>query len=91
MLDESPTANLENDHEFIIKEYYLHSYEAFWGSRKQSHENLCSKWTISYHCRELCSSNMTLSFLFLYFSFDNFKIFNFVSVKVKLDGGSQKD
>ena len=26
-------------------------------SPKQSHESLCLKWTISYHCRELCSSN----------------------------------
>ena len=48
MLDESPTsANLGNDHGFIIKEYSLHWYEAFWGSPKQSHEGLCSKWTIS--------------------------------------------
>ena len=31
VLDESSTsANLENDHEFIIKEYYLHWYVAFW-------------------------------------------------------------
>ena len=22
----------------------------FWGSKKQSHERLCSKWRISYHC-----------------------------------------
>ena len=59
MLDESPTsANLGNDHEFIIKEYYLHWYEAFSGSAKQSHERLCSKWTISYHRGELCSTNM---------------------------------
>ena len=57
--DESPTsANLGNDHEFIIEEYTLHRYGAFWGSPKQSHESLCSKWTISYHCGELCSSNM---------------------------------
>ena len=50
--------NLGNDHGFIIKEYYLHWYEAFWGRPKQSHESLCSKWTISYHCGESCSSNM---------------------------------
>ena len=30
-MDESPpSANLGNDHEFIIEEYYLHWYEAFW-------------------------------------------------------------
>ena len=34
-----------------------HWCEAFWGSPKQNHENLCSKWTISYHCGESCSSN----------------------------------
>ena len=60
--DESPTSvNLRNDHGFIVKEYYLHWYEAFWGSPKQSHESLCSKWTISYHCGESCSSNMVSS------------------------------
>ena len=52
------SANLGNDHGFIIKEYYLHWCEAFWGSPKQSHESLCSKWTISCrHCGEWCSSN----------------------------------
>ena len=57
--DESPTsANLGNDHGFIIKEYSLHWCEDSWGSPKQNHESLCSKWTISYHCRESCSSNM---------------------------------
>ena len=56
--DESPTsANLGNDHEFINKEYSPHWYETFWGSPKQTHESLCSKWTISYHCGESCSSN----------------------------------
>ena len=51
VLDESPTlANLGNDYGFIIKEYSLHWFEAFWGSPKQSHESLCSKWTISYYC-----------------------------------------
>ena len=56
--DESLTsANLWNDHRFMIKEYSLHWYEAFWGSPKQTHESLCSKWTISYHGRESCSSN----------------------------------
>ena len=55
----SPTlVNLVEDHGFISEEYYLHWYEAFWGSPKQSHESLCSKWTISYHCGESCSSNM---------------------------------
>ena len=40
--DESPTsANLGNDHGFIIKEYSLYLAEAFWGSPKQSHESLC--------------------------------------------------
>ena len=59
ILDESPTStNLGNDHGFIIEEYYLHWYEAFWVSPKQSHESLCSKRTISYHCGESCSSNM---------------------------------
>ena len=59
MLDESPTsANLGNGHGSIIKEYSLHWCEAFWGSPKQSYESLCSKWTISYHCGESCSSNM---------------------------------
>ena len=28
-------------------------YEAIWRSPEQSHESLCSKWTISYHCEEL--------------------------------------
>ena len=37
---------------------YLHWYEGLWGSPKQSHESLCSKWTISYHCGESCSANM---------------------------------
>ena len=44
--------NLVEDHEFISKEYYLHWYEAFWGSPKQNHESLFSKWTISYHYGE---------------------------------------
>ena len=36
----SPTlANLENDHEFISKESYLHWYDTFWGSPKQSHKS----------------------------------------------------
>ena len=52
----SPTlvnlVNLVEDHGFISKEYYLHWYEAFWRSRKQSDESLGSKWTISYHCGE---------------------------------------
>ena len=57
--DESPTsANLGNDHEFIIKKYSIHWNDAFCGSSKQSHESLCSKWTISYHSGESCSSNM---------------------------------
>ena len=56
-LDEG-VLNLGNGHGFIIKEYTLHWCEAFWGSPKQSHENLCSKWTISYHCGESCSANM---------------------------------
>ena len=50
-------ANLGNDHGFIIKEYYLHWFEAFWGSPKQRHESLCSMWTISYR-GESCSSNV---------------------------------
>ena len=29
-MDESPTANLGDDHGFIINEYYLHWYEIFW-------------------------------------------------------------
>ena len=42
--DESLTSTtLGNDHEFIIKEYYLHWCEVFWGSPKQRHESLCSK------------------------------------------------
>ena len=45
----SPTlVNLVEDHGFISEAYYLHRYEAFWGSPKQTHESLCSKWTISY-------------------------------------------
>ena len=48
--DESPTsANLGNGPGFIS--------EVFWGSSKQSHESLCSKWTISFYCGESCSSN----------------------------------
>ena len=54
--DESLTStNLGNDHGFIIKEYSLHWYEAFWGSPKQSHDLM----TISYHCGESCSTNNT--------------------------------
>ena len=49
----SPTlVNLVENHGFISEEYYLYWYEAFWESPKQSHESLCSKWTISYHCGE---------------------------------------
>ena len=33
------------------------------GNPKQSHENLCSKWTISYHCGESCSSNTKKCFV----------------------------
>ena len=47
--------NLGNDHGFISEKYYLHWCEAFWGSPKESHERLCSKWTISYYCGESCS------------------------------------
>ena len=37
MLDESPTlANLGNYHEFIIKEYCLHWYEAFWETQNKA-------------------------------------------------------
>ena len=50
--------SLGNDHGFIIKEYYLYWNEVFWGSPKQSHESLFSKWKISYHCGESCSSNI---------------------------------
>ena len=61
--DESLTsANLGNNYGFIIKEYSLHCYEAFWGSPAQSHESLCSKWTISYHYRDSYSSNTQMSF-----------------------------
>ena len=67
MLDDgSPTStNLGNDHGFISEEYLLHWYEAFWGNPKQSHESLCSKWTISYHCGESCSSNSSFYVFFL--------------------------
>ena len=35
--DESPTsANLGNDHGFIIKEYSLHWYEAFWEAQNKA-------------------------------------------------------
>ena len=38
----SPTlVNLVEDYGFINEEYYLHCYEASWGSPKQSHESLC--------------------------------------------------
>ena len=30
------------------------------GNPEQSHESLGSKWTLSYHCGESCSSNMVL-------------------------------
>ena len=39
----------ESDHEFISKEYISVGMRPFGGSPKQSHESLCSKWTISYH------------------------------------------
>ena len=45
-------ANFGNNHWFISKEYHHDWCEAFWGNPKQSHESLCSKWTISYHCGE---------------------------------------
>ena len=72
MLDESLiSANLGNDHGYIIKEYYLHWDETFWGSPKQSHERLCSKW---YHTivesrssnmvSELCPKNLAMSIKF---------------------------
>ena len=49
LLDESPTSvNLENDRGFIVKEYSI----------KQIYENLYSKWVISYHCGESCSSTI---------------------------------
>ena len=49
LLDESPTsANIGNDHGFIKNTISI-GIETFWGSPKQSHESLCSKWTISYH------------------------------------------
>ena len=54
----STSANLGNDHVFISEEYLLHWYETGWESPKQSHESLCSKWTILYHCGESCLSNM---------------------------------
>ena len=44
--------NLVEDYEFISEKYYLHWYEASSESPKQSHESLCSKWTISYDCGE---------------------------------------
>ena len=35
--DESPTsANLENDHGFIIKKYYLHWNETFWEAESKT-------------------------------------------------------
>ena len=44
MLDESPTsANLGNDHGFIIKEYYLHWGEAFLGKPKAKPRELMLK------------------------------------------------
>ena len=54
--------SLENDHEFINKEYSLYWCEAFWEAQSKA-ESLYSKWTISYNCRisyhrgESCSSN----------------------------------
>ena len=39
-----------------MNEYYFYWYEAFW--KPQSHETLYSKWTILYHCGELCSSSI---------------------------------
>ena len=41
--------NLENDRGFIIKQYYLHCYETFWGSTNQA---------TRVYARESCSSNM---------------------------------
>ena len=58
MMKVPPQANLGSDHGFINKEYFLHWYEAFWGSPKQSHGSLFPKWIISYHCGESCSSSM---------------------------------
>ena len=66
----SPTwVNLVEDHGFISEEYYLHWYEAFWGSPKQSHE------AQSGQCHTIVESRVRLtkyaSFLFLvitYFS-----------------------
>ena len=44
LLGVSPTlVNLVEDHGFISEEYYLHWYEVFWGTSKQSRERLCSR------------------------------------------------
>ena len=59
MLDESRTsANLGNNHTFIIKKYYLPLVGVLLDNLKSNYESSCSKWTISYHCEEPCSSNM---------------------------------
>ena len=48
---------------FAQSQITLHGYEAFSGIPKQSHDSLCSKWTISYHCGESCSSNISNSLM----------------------------
>ena len=39
-----------SDHEFINKEYISIGMRPFGEAKKQNHESLCSKWTISYCC-----------------------------------------
>ena len=48
--------------ESIIKEYSLHWYEIFWGNPKQSHESLCSRWTISPLWRVVISNMVSESY-----------------------------
>ena len=86
--DESLTsANLGNDHGFINKQYSLHWYEAFWGSPKQSHGSLYSKWTVSYHCGESCSFNRCLAENKMVTIVFVFSVVNMVKVRLEMENG----
>ena len=72
--DESSTsANLGNDHVFIIKEYSLHWYEAyslhwyeaFWRIPKQSHENVVRAYAQSGQYYTIVESRVRLTSFFI--------------------------
>ena len=58
--ESSRSANLGNDHGFIIKEYSLHWYEALLGKPKPKSCELYAQSGQYIPCGESCSSNMVL-------------------------------